>query len=413
MAKLTRLPRLLGLLLVMLLVLAACANDAEELGGEGADSDEPIVIGGTLGLTGTYSSSSAAYKAAYDYWAEQVNADGGLLGRQVELKIYDDESNATTAQQLFERLINDDQADLLLAPYSTAVGGAVVPLTERAGKILWDAGFVSQELHANSEMLVSSWPYQEPEYPRPLFEYFKTLPEDQRPKTVAVATAQNPFTLVARDGYDGEGGVLNYAEEAGMEVVFNEEYNQQATDLTSLVQQAKAANPDVFVALSLPNDAALMAQTVAQTGFAPQYYCSCGSQVTTLPNWPDLGEAGVNVMSTTTAWPGQPDHPGLEELQAHFNEQFGAADMPAYGAAGLAILQVIEQAVEGAGTLDQQELRAYLNDNEFQTAAGTITYRPDGTREFAALLTQYQADGGQIVWPEEAKTADAVAPLRG
>lgn len=408
----SRLARLLGSLLAVLLIAAGCANDAEELGGD-AGGEGPIVIGGTLGLTGTYSSSSAAYKAAYDYWAEQVNAEGGLLGRKVELKIYDDESNATTAQQLFERLINDDQADLLLAPYSTAVGGAVVPLTERAGKILWNAGFVSQELHSKSKMLVTAWPYQEPEYPKPLFDYFKSLPEAERPKTVAVATAQNPFTLVARDGFEGEGGVLDYAREAGMEVVFNQEYNQQATDLTGLVQQAKAANPDVFVALSLPNDGALMARTVAQTGFAPKYYCQCGSQVTTLPNWPDLGEAGLNVFSTTTAWPGQPDHPGLEELHQHLNQEFGEADLPAYGAAGLAILQVVQQAVEGAGTLNQEELRAYLNDNDFETAAGTISYRPDGTREFAALLTQYQQGGGQIIWPEEARTADAVVPLRG
>jgi hypothetical protein len=57
------------------------------------------VIGGTLGLTGTFSGPSAAYQAAYQYWTDQVNEQGGLLGRQVELKIYDDESDPTTAQQ--------------------------------------------------------------------------------------------------------------------------------------------------------------------------------------------------------------------------------------------------------------------------------------------------------------------------
>src|SRR5690606_38159617 len=280
------------------LVLAGCADDDE---GSSSGTDEPIIIGGTLGLTGAYSGPSAAYKAAYDLWVEQVNAEGGLLGRQVELRIYDDESNATTAQQLFQRLINDDEADLLLAPYTTAVGGAVVPLTERAEKILWNAGFVSAELHANSELLVTSWPYQEPEYPRPLFEYLKTLPEDERPTTLAVVTAQNPFTIVARDGYNGSGGVLNYAAELGMDVVYNEEYNQQATDLTALVQGAKDSGAEVFVGLSLPNDGALMARTVEQVDYRPEYYCQCGSQVVTLPNWEDLGSAGMNVFSTTTS----------------------------------------------------------------------------------------------------------------
>jgi branched-chain amino acid transport system substrate-binding protein len=401
--------RVVAGLAAIALVLAGCADDDAE--GQ-ADTSGPIVIGGTLGLTGNFSGPSAAYRAAYEYWTAQVNAQGGLLGREVELKIYDDESNPTTAQQLFQRLINDDGVDLLLAPYTTAVGGAVVPLSERAGKVLWNAGFVSQELHSSSELLVTSWPYQEPEYPRPFFEYLKTLPEDERPSTIAVATAQNPFTLVARDGFEGSGGVLNYAAELGMEVVFNEEYNQTATDLTSLVQQAKDRDPDVFVGLGLPNDGALMARTVEQVDFRPTFYCQCGSQVVTLPNWEDLGAAGQNVFSTTTAWPGQPDRPGLDELFAHFQQELDYQILPAYGAGGYAILQVLEEAVEGAGTLDQQELRAYVADHEFQTAVGTLRYRADGTAEFAAMLIQQQPDGAQVVWPAEAATADPIATFR-
>lgn len=405
-----RLVRIICALAATALIAAGCADGDED--GSATDSDEPILIGGTLGLTGAYSGPSAAYKAAYDYWAEQVNAKGGLLGRRVDLRIYDDESNPTTAQQLFQRLINQDKADLLLAPYTTAVGGAVVPLAERAGKVLWNGGFVSKDLHGRSKLMVTSWLYQEPEYSRPLFEYFATLPAEQRPKTVAVVTAQNPFTVVARDGHDGDGGVLNYAKDAGMRVVFNEEYDQRATDLTSLVQRARAANPDVFIALSLPNDGSLMARTVHQAGFAPRYYCSCGSQVTTLPNWKDLGAAGVNVFSTTMAWPGQADHPGLQELFDHLRQKLDYTVMPAYGAGGLAILQVLEQAVTGAKTLDQRKLRDYVGSHEFQTAVGRLKYAEDGTAEFGALLVQYQRGGNQVIWPADAATGKAVAPLR-
>jgi branched-chain amino acid transport system substrate-binding protein len=392
----------------LLLVAGGCAGDEEDAGAGG---EGPIVVGGTLGLTGQYSGPSAGYKAAYEFWLAKVNENGGLLGRQVELRIYDDESNPTTAQQLYQRLINQDRADLLLAPYTTAVGGAVVPLTERAGKVLWNGGFVSQKLHADSRLLVSSWPYQEPEYPRPLFELFKTLPADQKPKTLAVVTAQNPFTVVARDGFNGQGGVLNYAKEQGIRVVFNEEYDQRATDVGGLIQRAKATNPDAFVALSLPNDAALIARTVSQLDFRPNFYCQCGSQVTTLPNWKDLGAAGNNVFSTTTAWPTQ-DNPLLRDLFAHLKERFGYTQLPAYGAGGLAILQVMQQAVEGAKTLDQQRLRNYLNGKTFQTAVGQFRYKPDGTLEFGALLVQYQGSGNQVVWPEDVATGKAVIPFR-
>ncbi|MQA84750.1 MAG: ABC transporter substrate-binding protein [Streptosporangiales bacterium] len=401
--------RLLVSALAALTLLAASCATGDDTGSE--SPNEPIIVGGTLGLSGDYATSSAAYKAAYDFWVNKVNSEGGLLGRKVKLIIYDDESNPTTAQQLYQRLINEDGADLLLAPYSTQVGGAIVPITERAGKVLWDGGFVSQELHARNKMIVTSWPYQDHQYGRPLFEYFKTLPAGERPKSLALVTAQNPFTLVVRTGYEGKEGVLNYAKQAGMRVVFDEEYDQKATDVTGLIQKAKATNPDVFIALSLPNDGALIAKTVHQQKFQPDFYCSCGSQVTTLPTWRDLGEAGNNVMSTTTAWPTQ-DNPGLEELAQHLEEKLDYQEMPAYGAGGLAILQVMEQAVEGTASLDQTRLRNYLNGRTFDTAVGELRYNPDGTLAFGALLTQFQDDHNEIIWPEEEATGKARVPLR-
>lgn len=405
----------LALLASTSLLVSACAtaeDDAAAGGDAATSSDEPIVIGGTLGLTGTYSGPSAGYKVAYDYWLEQINEDGGLLGRPVEMIIYDDESTPATAQQLYQTLINEDEVDLLLSPYTTAVGGAVVPITERAGKVLFNSGFVSKELHQSSELLVSSWPYQEPEYPQPFFEFLNTLPDDQKPETLAVVTAQNPFTLVARDGYEGEGGVLNLAEEAGIEVVYNEEYAQTSTDLTALIQGAKASGAEALVALSLPNDGALVAQTVNQVDYRPSFYCQCGSQVTTLPNWPDLGEAGLNVFATTTAWPEAQDNEGLQELAEHFTTEMDIDVLPAYAAGGYSILQVLQQAVEGTEGLDQQAIRDYIGENEFSTAIGDIRYNEDGTVEFGALLVQYQEGGNQVIWPEDIATGDAVVPFR-
>src|SRR5690606_17583372 len=138
-----------------------------------------------------------------------------------------------------------------------------------------NAGFVGKELFGKSNLMVSTFNYQESEYPRPLFEYIDTLPADQKPKTLAVLTAQNPFTLVARSGVDGEGGVVNYAKERGIEIVVDEEYDQAATDLSTLIQRVKSSGADMLIGLSLPNDAALIARTVAEVGYVPDIYCQC------------------------------------------------------------------------------------------------------------------------------------------
>ncbi|TDW29515.1 amino acid ABC transporter substrate-binding protein [Cryobacterium psychrophilum] len=395
----------------MALALAGCTAG----GGDTSASDssnEPIVIGGTLGLTGVFSGPSAGYELAYEYWLDQVNAAGGIDGRPVELIIYDDESTPTVAQQLYQRLINEDGVDLLLAPYTTAVGGAVVPIAERAGMLMINAGFVGKEIHQTADLLVSTWPYQDVEYSLGMFEYLDTLPASEMPKTIAVVTAQNPFTLAALNGFDGNGGVLNYAKERGIEVVVNEEYDQTATDLSSLIETVKASNADMFFALSLPNDGALVAKTVNESGYDPTFYCSCGSQVTSLPNWPDLGAAGNNVFASTSAFPTQ-GYSGLQEISDYIAEQQGVSGAPAYSAVAYAAGQVIQQAIEGAGTLDSQALREYIANNTFSTAVGDISYNEDGTTDFRQVLLQFQADGGnKVIWPIDQATADAVTPLR-
>jgi branched-chain amino acid transport system substrate-binding protein len=372
--------------------------------------NQPVVIGGTLGLTGAFAGPSVEYKAVYDLWLADVNKRGGLLGREVKMTIYNDEGTPTIAQGLFNRLIQQDHADLLLAPFSTFVGGAIVPIVLSHKKILFNGGFVGINIFGAAKgSIIGSYTYQEPDYTRGVFELIKTLPAEQRPKSVAIFTAQNPFPIIVRDGYDGKGGALAYAKEAGMTVVVNEQYPPNTTDFTGLVQKAKTANAELLLQLGLPNDSLQVARTVQQLGYKPKLFCTCGSQVTTLPAWPKMGAAGEAVIGTTISWPTQ-NYQGLNDLQTFFKGR-GYNTIPAYGVVAYAILQVLEQAVQGAKTLDDDKLKQYILSNEFHTAAGNFKYQADGTPVFSQVLLQYVKDKNEVVWPIAMKTASPVIPL--
>lgn len=372
--------------------------------------NQPVVIGGTLGLTGSFAGPSVEYKAVYDLWLADVNKRGGLLGRPVKMVIYNDEGTPTIAQGLFNRLITQDKADLLLAPYTTFVGGAIVPVVLAHKKILFNGGFVGINIFGAAKgSIVGSYTYQEPDYTRGVFELIKSLPPEQRPKTVAILTAQNPFPIIVRDGYEGKGGALNFAKQAGMNVVVNEQYPPTTTDFTGLVQKAKAANAELLLALGLPNDSLQIARTAQQLGYKPQLFCTCGSQVTTLPAWPKMGAAGEGVIGTTISWPTQ-NFQGFAELQAFFKDR-GYDTIPAYGVVSYAILQVLEQAVQGAKTLDDEKLKQYILSHEFHSVAGNIKYQPDGTPVFSQVLLQYINGKNEVVWPLTMKTASPVVPL--
>lgn len=391
--------------------LAGCAGDSEPNTSGDADGT-PIVIGGTLGLTGAFSAASEGYEVAYDYWADEINENGGLLGRPVEFKIFDDESTPATAAQLYQQLINEDGADLLVAPYTTGVGGAIVPITERAGKIVFNPGFLGQEIHADADMLVSAWPYQEPQAADPFFDFLASLPEAERGSTIAITTGQHPFLLAAKNGVAGVDGIVAKAEAAGYEVVLDEEYAMTTTDFTALAQKVKDSGADVYLAVALVNDGVAIAQAVNNSGYTPDWYCSCGSQVTTQTVWPDLGAAGENVFATANVWANQ-GYPGLEDTLAGMAEAFNTTPelIPGYAPVAYAALQVLQQAVEATDSLDDQTLRDYIADNSFDTIIGTFSYNADGTTKgISPVLLQYQADGNQPIWPTDIATAEAVTP---
>src|SRR6478609_3140549 len=95
------------------MVLAACGgSSAPGGGGGGGGSDEgPVTIGISLPLTGDFSQPGGEAKRGYEVWRDMVNADGGLQGRQVKLKIVDDASNQDTVVSDYTKLITQDKVD--------------------------------------------------------------------------------------------------------------------------------------------------------------------------------------------------------------------------------------------------------------------------------------------------------------
>jgi branched-chain amino acid transport system substrate-binding protein len=381
----------------------ACSSSGTGSGNPGASS-KPIKIGGTLGLTGSLSITAVEYKEVYDFWAKKVNAAGGLLGRRVSMDIKNDNSTAATAQSLYQTLISSDRVDLLLGPYATFVGVPVVPIARAANKVLFNGGFVGLQYFNQADgWMVGTYTYQEPDYSRGVFDSIASLPADQRPTKVAILTNNTPFTLVARDGYKGEGGVVNNAKKANMKVVFNETYSSTTTDFTAAIQRAKSAGADLFFVLGMPNDSDNIIKTEHVLGYQPKITCACGAQATTLPNWTQLGSATEGVVGTTVAWPTQKNN-GAQDVES-FSQSRGEKVVPAYDYVAYSVLQVLQQAVEGAKTLDQNKLKNYIHSHTFDTAVGKIKYQANGTPNYSEVITQTVKGVQQPIWPANIATA--------
>ena len=179
---------------VAALALSGCGGDDGEGGGSGGTAEEPIQIGISLPLTGDFSEPGKGVQRGYEAWAKIVNDGGGLLGRKVELKILDDQSNADRVVSDYEQLIGRDKVDLVFGPFSTRL---VVPSARVAEEydmlFVEPAGAAKEVFEQGFKNIFYAAPAVADDHYNHLAEHIMALPEGQRPKTAAYAAMDDPF----------------------------------------------------------------------------------------------------------------------------------------------------------------------------------------------------------------------------
>ena len=108
---------------------------------------EPVRVGVALSQSGNLADSGELFKRGVDLWREDVNRRGGLLGRPVEIVLYDDRSDPATAARLYERLITSDKVDLLLSPWGSASCATASAVAEKHKRVFVNAGGASEAIH--------------------------------------------------------------------------------------------------------------------------------------------------------------------------------------------------------------------------------------------------------------------------
>src|SRR5580692_7249689 len=97
---------------------------------------QPKKIGMSMAQTGGLAGGGKASLLGTEIWRDDVNARGGLLGRKVELVVYDDKSSAAETPAIYSKLIDVDKVDLLFAPYATVPTAPIMPLVKQRGLLL-------------------------------------------------------------------------------------------------------------------------------------------------------------------------------------------------------------------------------------------------------------------------------------
>jgi branched-chain amino acid transport system substrate-binding protein len=386
----------------VLLAVAACGSKPSDDAGSG-DSDEPIVVGISLPLTGDFSQPGGEAKKGYESWRDQVNADGGLLGRQVELKITDDASNQDTVVTDYTKLITQDKVDLLLGTFSTLLNFPASAVAEKNGMLYVEpAGGAPKMFDRGFEKLFFAQQATAQHQPDVFVDYIESLPEDQRPKTAAYPTQDDPFTTPVIESMQQQ------LEALGVETVYTTTYPADATNFQTIASAIAAAKPDLIAQGAVFEDGVGLVRSLQQLNYSPKMLFQTSAPSNAGQYSEGIGEANTEGVFYTVSWNEKANTPKNEEFVAEYAKRFDGG-IPAEDAAdAYAAAQTVQAAVEAVGSLDQDKLAEWLHSNEVETILGPLAWDETGAPTKDFLLAQWQGGAVEIVAPEDAATTDTV-----
>ncbi len=389
----TRQAALAGLI-VSALLLAACGSTPSTAKVQ----KSPVTIGVSISLSGIFSGDGKADLQGYRLWAKQVNASGGLMGRPVQLIVMDDDSSTQQTLTNYETLIGTDHVDLVVGPFSSLLTIPAEQIAKRYGYLLLAPaggapavfqqdynGYADVEPAAVVNELVS------------LGNMIRAMPAADRPKTVAYATSNNPFTEPQLPPLETQ------LTAAGVQKVYYQVFQDQTPDLSPVALAIVHTHADAVVlgTTSVPQVQAFV-QTFIQQHYSPKLIVATSG--------PDQGSNFSSAIGAANAEGFLVPNSWTPTLKTYQNTQFVRAYLKAYGGTAAAIPsdaaqaysvgQVIQQLVAKAHSIKNSALIGVLHGNTYDTVQGQMRWNSTGVPSGNGMfLMQWQKGQTRIIWP--------------
>lgn len=374
----------MSLLIRILLLLCAAAAHAQA---------PPLRVGAAISQSGMLAPLAAEYRKGLELWRDELNAGGGLLGRQVELVLRDDESSAVRCAELYRELIKDGQADLLIGPFGSAATLMAGAEAERAQRVLINGAGPSSAVHRRGTRYVFQTVVPNTAYGDGVVE-------------VARAAGARKVFLLARDDLTSR-EMAQAARDAALRQKLSAEeivvYAAATDDFRLQVDQARAAGADAWIAFGGLRDAAAMIRSLRTLDYAPRlFFARSAAEPKFLERVGQDAELSLGATAYETRFPTT----GNERFVAAFRARWSAAP-DALAAQGFAAGTVLADAVRQAGTIEQDKLRATLAALETNTVLGGYKVDPESGVQLAARPAVVQIVKGKavVLWPEWLQTA--------
>jgi branched-chain amino acid transport system substrate-binding protein len=360
--------QLTSILFVCALLLTACAQTTEQL-----TTQEPQTI--TVGFIGPLSGDAAsvgdAMKKGIELGVADVNARGGVNGKQLVVVYEDGACSGKTAASAAQKLITQDHVNVILGGVCSGESLAAIPVAEASEVLLFSAGSSSPELTNRSKYFVRNYPSDA--------AVGATIAETmiaKNQKKAAVMSEQTDYARAMHQAFTAR------YEELGGQIVAEENYAQSSSDFRTQLTKMIAAKPDaLFIVPQTPPKVGQIIQQIDALAYTGQVYSS------DLVESPDVlteySDEAEGVIYAT----GHFDKDGVraKQLFDKFTTAYGSVPdglPPLYLAAAYDNPHILAAAMEECGETDADCMQAYIRSlRGYEGVAFTVNMRQTGDIE--------------------------------
>ncbi|WP_425538894.1 ABC transporter substrate-binding protein [Microaceticoccus formicicus] len=432
----------LKIMLVLLMVFSLVACDSGEpkqsgdseskTSSETASNGDPIVIGGTFTVSGPVSHAGKMALEGAEAAIKYVNEElGGINGRPVELKYYDDEFDESKIPMLYERLITQDKVDLLVSPY-TSPFLAAAPVVAKHDKMMFciaaDSYVANDSFGQNIVNIQMDDKWRGGQWWHDVAEFFVNFDEWntkglEKPKTIAVCNLNISY------GQEIADSVIPYWKENGFDIVYNELFEPGHSDWAPVISKLKELKPDIVFVPHYFEDSVRFVEKAKELDYSADYMIIEGMGWDTL-SWtrPELGGLAPEVAQkgffSYSVYKDKYESDTKDYLAKVIKEKYDHVPGNDH-LTGFMAVELAAKAANKAGSIEKDKLIETLTNNEFTLAAYPYQMNSSGGNgsDFRWGVGQYippnidEAVGTDrdwhCVWPANFKDADPVYPFPG
>ena len=397
----------LGLAAAAALLLAASAAWAD---------DDTITIGMTTSQTGALNVDSLGQQRGTEMWRDEVNAAGGIKagGKSYKVKFvtYDDQSQGSRVQQLYTRLIVQDHAQFLLGPYSSGLVATAAVISEQYGKLMIITGGAEPKTYELGNKYLFQVITPAGGY---LTNAVDALQSVDPTAKIALIYSDDPFSKAVI------AATADQAKKAGMQIVMDESYGPTTTDFGPVINKLISSGADTLFGGGHYSDGATLVRQLYEQKANVKWV-----SILVAPGddkFATLGPAALGV-TTGSQW----------ELPVKYEPQFGPtadqfvqayrakfnADPDYHAASGYTGGEILQHAIEQAGSIDPDKIAETLNAMDVQTFFGRVKFMTDPEHHglqaaHQMVLAQWLMENGalkrEVVWPKAAANAQLLYPI--